>query len=78
MYITLICVYSTESVRIGSMITYYHIIIYSDHKPGRHRHLSVTVTANEGPMRILYKTLVPIYVISEMKLHGTVISETEL
>ena len=76
MYITLICVYSTESVRIGIMISYYRIIIYSDHKPGRHRQLSVT--ANEGPVRIQYKCLVPIYVFLEMKLRGLVIPKTKL
>jgi hypothetical protein len=36
------------------------------------------LTAYEGPMRILYKYLVPIYVFPEMKLCGLVISKTEL
>jgi hypothetical protein len=31
-------------------------------------------TANEGPLRIQYKCLVPIYVFPEMKLDGLVIS----
>jgi hypothetical protein len=35
-------------------------------------------TANEGPVRIQYKCLVPIYVFPEMKLHGRAISKTEL
>ncbi len=35
-------------------------------------------TANEGPMRIQYKCLVPIYVFQEMKLYGLIISKTEL
>ncbi len=35
-------------------------------------------TANEGPVRTQYKYLVPIYVFPEMKLHGLVISKTEL
>ncbi len=35
-------------------------------------------TANEGPMRIQYKCLVPIYVFPEMKLRRFVISKTEL
>ncbi len=35
-------------------------------------------TANEGPVRIQYKCLVPIYVFPEIKLQGLVISETEL
>ncbi len=35
-------------------------------------------TANEGPVRIQYKCLVPIYVFPEMKLQGFVISKTEL
>ncbi len=35
-------------------------------------------TANEGPVRIQYKCLVPIYVFPEMKLCGLVISKTEL
>ncbi len=37
-----------------------------------------TCTANEGPVRILYKCLVPIYLFPEMKLRGLVISKTEL
>ncbi len=37
-----------------------------------------THTANEGPVRIQYKCLVPIYVIPEMKLRGLIISKTEL
>jgi hypothetical protein len=35
-------------------------------------------TANEGPVRIQYKCLVPIYVFSEMKLWGLVISKSGL
>ncbi len=35
-------------------------------------------TANEGPMRIQYKCIVPIYVFPEMKLYGLIISKTEL
>jgi hypothetical protein len=35
-------------------------------------------TANEGPVRILYICLVPIYVFPEMKLCGLVISKKEL
>ncbi len=35
-------------------------------------------TANEGPVRIQYKCLVPIYVFPEMKLRSLVISKTEL
>ncbi len=31
-----------------------------------------SITANEGPVRIQYKCLVPIYVFPEMKLHGLV------
>ncbi len=34
-------------------------------------------TANEGLVRILYKCLVPIYVLPEMKLCILLISETE-
>jgi hypothetical protein len=37
-----------------------------------------TCTANEGPVRILNKYLVPIYGYPEMKLQGLVISRTEL
>jgi hypothetical protein len=37
-----------------------------------------TFPANEGPVRIQYKCLVPIYVFSEMNLFGSVISKTEL
>jgi hypothetical protein len=33
---------------------------------------------NEGPVRIQYKCLVPIYVFPEMKLRGLVIPKTEL
>jgi hypothetical protein len=40
---------------------------------GRKRH-----TANEEPVRIQYKCLVPIYVLLEMKLCSLVISKTEL
>ncbi len=39
---------------------------------------AMTYTANEGPMRILYKCLVPIYEFPEMTLWGLVISKTEL
>jgi hypothetical protein len=35
-------------------------------------------TANEGPVRIQYKCLVPIYVFPEMKLCSLLISNTEL
>ncbi len=35
-------------------------------------------TANEGPVRIQYKCLVPIYVYPEIKFSGLVISKTEL
>jgi hypothetical protein len=35
-------------------------------------------TANEGPVRIQYKCLVPIYALPEMKLRGLIISRTEL
>ncbi len=35
-------------------------------------------TKNEGPVRIQYKCLGPIYVFPEMKLLGLVISKTEL
>jgi hypothetical protein len=35
-------------------------------------------TANEGPVRIQYQCLVPIYVFPEMKLCSLVISKTEL
>ncbi len=34
--------------------------------------------ANEGPVRIQYKCLVPIYVFPEMKLCSLVIAKTEL
>ncbi len=34
--------------------------------------------ANEGLVRIQYKCLVPIYVFQDIKLHGLVISKTEL
>ncbi len=34
-------------------------------------------TANEGPLRILHKCLVPIYVFPEIKLHSLVITRTE-
>jgi hypothetical protein len=34
-------------------------------------------TANEGPVRIQYNRLVPIYVFPEMKLHSLIISKTE-
>jgi hypothetical protein len=37
-----------------------------------------TYTANEGPVRIQNKYLVPIYGFPEMKLRGLVISKTEL
>ncbi len=35
-------------------------------------------TANEGPMRIQYKCLVPIYVFPELKLRSLITSKTEL
>jgi hypothetical protein len=44
----------------------------------RRRFLVLGYTANEGPVRIQYKCLVPIYVFPEMKLHGLVIYKTEL
>jgi hypothetical protein len=37
-----------------------------------------THTANEGPVRIQNKCLVPIYVFPEMKLRGLIIFRTEL
>jgi hypothetical protein len=36
------------------------------------------LTANEGPMRIKYKCLVPIYVFPELKLRDLIISKTDL
>jgi hypothetical protein len=39
---------------------------------------SFICTANERPVRIKYKCLVPIYVFPEMKQCGLVISKTEL
>ncbi len=45
---------------------------------GRRKAVHRTHTANEGPVRIQYKCLVPIYVFPEMKLCGLVISKTEL
>ncbi len=41
-------------------------------------HLSTLYTANEWPVRIQYKCLVPTYVFPETKLCGLVISKTEL
>ena len=38
----------------------------------------VTHTANEGPVGIQYKGLVPIYVSPEMKLRSLIISKTQL
>jgi hypothetical protein len=38
----------------------------------------VFCTANEGPVRIQYKYLVPLYVFPEIKLRSLVISKTEL
>jgi hypothetical protein len=38
----------------------------------------VSYTANEGPLRIQYKCLVPSYVFPEMKLCSLFISKTEL
>jgi hypothetical protein len=35
-------------------------------------------TANEGPVRIQYKCLVPIYVFPDLKLCSLVISKTDL
>jgi hypothetical protein len=35
-------------------------------------------TVNEGPVKIQYKCLVPIYVFPEMKLCGLIVSKTEL
>jgi hypothetical protein len=40
--------------------------------------ISPLSTAKEGPVRIQYKCLVPIYVFPEMKLCRLVISKTEL
>ncbi len=39
--------------------------------------LVLLLTANEGPMRIQYECLVPIYVFPEMKLQGLVLSKAE-
>ncbi len=39
---------------------------------------SLSLTGNEGPMRIQYKCLVAIYVFPEMKLRGLIMSKTEL
>jgi hypothetical protein len=39
---------------------------------------SVSCTANEGPVIIQYKCLVPIYVFPEMKLCGLVVFKTEI
>ncbi len=47
------------------------------HTPGRYSNHRL-YTANEGPVRIQYKCLVPIYVFPEMKLCSLVISKTEL
>jgi hypothetical protein len=48
---------------------------------GKYIHIKKTSpqlsTSNEGPVRIQYKCLVPIYVFPEMKLCGLVISKTE-
>jgi hypothetical protein len=41
-------------------------------------HKQQIAIANEGPVRIKYKCLVPIYVFPEMKLCGLVISKTVL
>jgi hypothetical protein len=41
-------------------------------------YISHDYTANEGPVRIQNKCLVPIYVFPEMKLWGLFISKTEL
>ncbi len=38
----------------------------------------VTHTANEGPVGIQYKGLLPIYVFPEMKLRSLFISKTQL
>ncbi len=35
-------------------------------------------SANEGPVTIQYKCLLPIYVFPEMKLHGPIISKTKI
>ncbi len=40
--------------------------------------LALLCTANEGPVRIQNKRLVPIYVFLEVKLYGLIISKTEL
>ncbi len=40
-------------------------------------HISADNTANEGPVRIQYKCLDPIYVYTEMKLCNLLISKTE-
>jgi hypothetical protein len=41
-------------------------------------HLASPTYANEGLVRIQYKSLAPIYVFPEMKLCGLVMSKTEL
>jgi hypothetical protein len=41
-------------------------------------HSILQYTANDRPVRIQYKCLVPIYVFPEMKLHTLIISQTEL
>jgi hypothetical protein len=40
--------------------------------------IHLVYSANEGPVRIQYKCLVPIYVFPKMKLHELVISKKKL
>ncbi len=58
-------VYSDAILLVGHHLT----DAYSNHR---------LYTANEGPVRIQYKCLVPIYVFLEMKLCSLVTSKTEL
>jgi hypothetical protein len=52
---------------------------FDDHFNGQMiSRLKSLCTANEGPERIQYKCLVPIYVFSEIKLCSLVIYKTEL
>jgi hypothetical protein len=54
------------------------IVLHYDSDAIRHTFPSEGCSAIEGPVRIQYKWLVPIYVFPEMKLLGLVISKTEL
>jgi hypothetical protein len=49
-----------------------------EHGSVRYIPVYIRCTANEGPVRIQFKCLVPIYVFPEMKLRGLVTSKTEL